>query len=78
MLTIRRWGLVMLWVICSLPEEDQMDAGMEDHIRLQENFIATLRGQKASAESAGDVSLVATLTVKIADAEAVLARLQAA
>ena len=55
-----------------------MDAGMEDHIRLQENFIATLRGQMASAESAGDVAMVASLTLKIAEAEAVLARLQAA
>ena len=55
-----------------------MSAGLEEHIRLQENRIATLRGQMASAESAGDVASVAALTLKIAEAEAVLARLQAA
>jgi len=51
---------------------------LSDHIRLQENRIVTLRGQLASAESAGDVAMVASLTLKIAEAEAVLVRLQSA
>jgi hypothetical protein len=51
---------------------------LSEHIRLQENRIATLRGQMASAESSGDVAGVAILTLKIAEAEAILARLQAA
>jgi hypothetical protein len=51
---------------------------LSEHIRLQENRIATLHGQMANAESAGDVAMVATLTLKIAEAEAVLVRLLAA
>ena len=68
----------MLWVICSSREGGGLMSDLSEHIRLQENRIATMRGQMASAESAGDVAMVASLTLKIAEAEAVLARLQAA
>lgn len=55
-----------------------MSVSIQYHIKLQENFLETLRGQKASAESAGDAQAVADLVIKIEEAQGVLARLQAA
>ena len=55
-----------------------MEITIDEHIRLQAAHIATLEAELTTANTRGDIPRAVELIARIANAQAVLARLQAA